>query len=356
MGKGSSAPKSPDPYDTASAEAQFNRLDTYSPSGSGVRYGYTDASGKFVQGVAPEGFQSAQQYIESPWEKAIRESLQPASVDLVNRVIGDNITGMPDAARARDTSGLAKQIFDTGYARMAPQFEKENNRLLTNLQARGVPVGADAFDSAYKTQQQGVNDALQQLTLGATQAAGQEQSRLFALDSAARGNAISELVAAMGGTYNPPTSTPSGQAAGVNYSGLVQQGYQNDLAQWQQKQQQQTSAMGTLGQLGGAMLMAGKSTRTAKNVGDTVDIHEMAGAVLEMPIHRWSYKPDLAPPGFGTETHIGPMAEDFRDMTGFGNGQSIVFLDYFGVLHAALKSALTRIEVLERAAYRVEVH
>ena len=37
MGKGSKAPKPPDPHETVAAEAQFNRVDTYSPSGSGTR-------------------------------------------------------------------------------------------------------------------------------------------------------------------------------------------------------------------------------------------------------------------------------------------------------------------------------
>ncbi|WP_395542719.1 hypothetical protein [Neotabrizicola sp. sgz301269] len=45
-----------------------------------------------------------------------------------------------------------------------------------------------------------------------------------------------------------------------------------------------------------------------------------------------------------------------RRAQAFGNGQSIVFLDYFGVLHAALKSALTRIDVLERTIYGERVH
>lgn len=209
--------------------------------------------------------------MESPWEQAIREALQPASVDLVSRIVGDNITGMPDAPRAKDTSELAQQIFDTGYARMAPQFEKENSRLLTNLQARGIPIGAEAFTDAYSTQQQGVNDALQQLSLGAREAAGAEQSRLFALDSAERQNAISELVAAMTGNYNPPSATPGGNAAGVNYSGLVGQKYQADMAQWQQQQQNRQSTMGVLGGLGGALIMnpgiLAKSTRTSVSHG-----------------------------------------------------------------------------------------
>ena len=254
MGKGGKPPKPPDPYQTAAAESQFNRLDTYSPSGSGTRYGYTNKTGQFVQGAAPQGNQSAVRSIESPWEKTIREMLQPASVDLTRRVITDNIKGMPQAARARDTSKLATDIFTSGYSRMAPQFEKENERLMQNLQNRGVPVGSEAFSDAYSDQKRSVNDALGELTMNATQAAQGEQSRLFSLDSAARSNSISELVAAMGGTYNPPSAVPSGNAANVNYGGLVQSKYQQELAAYNQRQQQSAGAWGTVGGLGAAII------------------------------------------------------------------------------------------------------
>lgn len=364
MGKSSKAPAAPDPYKTASAEAQFNRLDTYSPSGSGVRYGYTDAKGNFVQGVAPEGFQAAQQTVESPWEKSIREALQPASTSLMNRLITDNITNMPGTAQPKDTSALAKQIFDAGYARMAPQFEKQNNRLLTNLQARGIPVGADAFKDAYSAQQQSVNDAMQQLSLGAQEQAANEQSRQYALDSSARQNSMAEIAAMMGGTYNPPNATPSGSASGINYSGLVGQKYQADLAQYNANQQQKAQTMGALGSLGAGLLM--KCSRDFKDVGpEVVDapaglkvtISDMSDAVCQLPIHIWSYKPAHAPDGDRLETHIGPMAEDFHRLTGIGgNPRAISVIDGFGVILCALKDALNRINVLERHARGEVVH
>lgn len=253
--KGGSAPEAPDPRETASAEAQFNRLDTYSPSGGGMRYGYTDASGKFSPGLAPEGQQSAQTYVESPYEKAIRQRLEPASVSLVDRIATDDISGMPAAPRAQDFNGLADQLFKAGYDRMQPAFQNENDRMLANLQARGIPVGSEAFGDAYRQQQQGVNDALSDLTTRATTAAGAEQSRRFGLDSASRSGAIAELVAAMGGNYNPPTSLPNGQAPNIDYSGLVGQKYQADTAQYNARQQQQGATMGALGSLGGALLM-----------------------------------------------------------------------------------------------------
>jgi hypothetical protein len=263
MGKGSKAPAAPDPYKTAAAEAQFNRLDTYSPSGSGQVYGYTDpTTGQFKQGVAPQGAQAAVSTVESPWEKKIREALQPASLSLTNRIIGDNITNMPNAPRVQDRGTVAKSIYDRTYSMMAPGIEKANSRLLTNLQSRGIPVGADAFNDAYGEQQKQTQDTLSRLAMDADIGAGQEQSRLFGLDSAARQGAISELVAAMGGGYNPPSATPSGNAAGVNYGGLVGQKYQADMNAFNAAQQNRAQTAGALGSLGGAMLM--KSDRRLK--------------------------------------------------------------------------------------------
>jgi len=363
MGKGGKAPEAPDAYETASAEAQFNRLDTYSPSGSGTRYGYTDAKGNFVQGVAPQGSQSAVQTVESQWEKAIREALQPASTSLVNRMVSDNVTNMPGAARPKDTSALAQQIFDAGYARMAPQFEQENNRILTNLQARGIPVGAEAFSEASAAQQQQVNDAMQQLTLGAQEQAAGEQSRQFALDSATRQNSISEIVAAMGGSYNPPNASASGNAAGVNYSGLVGQQYQNELGRYNAQQQQKAQTAGAIGSIGAGLLM--KCSRDFKNVGPEINdgdngpvisIADLSDAVCQMPLHVWAYRPDHAPAGDGEVTHIGPMAEDFHRLTGIGDAKTISVIDAFGVVFGALKDALTRVAVLERRMGGEAVH
>jgi hypothetical protein len=283
MGKGSSAPAAPDPQETASAEAQFNRLDTYSPSGGGVRHGYTDANGNFQAGIAPEGFQSAQTYNESPHEQSMREALEPASLSLTNRVISDNIDGMPDAPRVGDRGTIAQDIFDRNYSTMQEGFDRENNRLLTNLQARGMPVGSEAFTEAYDDQQRNVNTALSNLSTDANLAAGQEQSRQFSLDQAERSSAISELVAAMGGGYNAPNALPSGQAAGVNYGGLVGQQYQADMAQYNANQQQSASTMGALGSLGGAMLM--KSDRRLKT--DIVPVSKRGDLIVYAYRYLW---------------------------------------------------------------------
>lgn len=281
MGKGSKAPAAPDPFKTAATEAQFNRLDTYGPSGSGVQYGYTDASGNFVRGVAPQGRQSAVRQVESDFERQIREALQPASVQLTNRVVTDNIAGMPDAARVKDRGTVAQSMFDRTFSMMKPAIDQGNTRLLTNLQARGLPVGGEAFNEAYGAQQRQTQETISRLAMDADINAGNEQSRQFELDSAARGNAIAELVAAMGGGYNPPSGTPSGAASNVNYSGLVGQKYQADMQQYNANQQSRAQTAGALGSIGGALLK--KSDRRLK-----ADIRRVAMRG-RLPVYSFRY-------------------------------------------------------------------
>jgi len=297
MGKGAQKPEAPDPYQTAATESQFNRLDVFGPGGSGVRYGYTGEDGEFVGGVAPEGFQAAQSYIESPFEAQIRETLQPASTELVGTLVEQNLGGLPGPARVKDFEDVATQLYEAGYNRMQPSFEAESDRLLSNLQARGIPVGSEAFNEAYKAQQRSVTDALTNLTSQATAAAGGEQSRQFGLDAAQRSGSLNELISAMTGAYEAPTNLPSGQASGVNYSGLVGQKYQSDLAAYEADLNRRSQAAGTLGNLGGAMLM--KSDRRVKT--DIVQIGRRG------PLNLYAYRYIWDAPGV---MRMGYMAQE----------------------------------------------
>lgn len=355
MGKGSKAPAAPDPYKTSSTEAQFNRLDTYGPGGGGTRYGYTDPkTGQFVAGVAPQGSQSAVTTVETPAQKAIREALTGAAPGFVDKLINQDITNLPGPATAKDTSDIAKTFYDRNTSLLMPTIERTNSRLLNNLQARGIPIGGDAFNESYGNQQAQTQDTLSRVAQDATLAAGQEQSRQFGLDSAARGNALSEIQGLMGGGYSPPTNTPSGAAAGVNFSGNANSAYQDQLNAYNTKQGQQASTASTLGSLAGSMLL--KCTMEAKDISSGLDADFMAEAVMHMPLAVWSYKEGMAPDGMGREDHVGPMAEHFQQLTGLGDGKTINVIDAFGVLFGALQSALQRIEILERAAYGDEVH
>lgn len=118
MGKKSGgAPAAPDPYKTAAAEAGFNRLDTYGSDGSGVRYGYTDAKGNFVQDMAPEGSQSAVQNVESPLQTTMREMFTGAAPAVAGGILGQNmgLLGIPGGGRmgggkTGGPGGMAKPV------------------------------------------------------------------------------------------------------------------------------------------------------------------------------------------------------------------------------------------------------
>lgn len=300
MGKSAPPPKAPAPYKTASAEAQFNRVDTYGAAGGGVRHGWTNDDGEFRLGMAPKGYQSAQKLIESQPERRMRRILEPASVALTKRIVRDDIKGLPDAARVQNFDDVASELYDAAYSRMQPDFERENDRMMTNLQARGIPIGSDAFGDVYRQQQQGVNDALTQLSAQATQAAGAEQSRRYGLDAASRSNAISELVAAMGGQYNPPSALPSGDVAGVDYGGMVQQEYQSKLDMWKYREDQKMQTMSAIGSLGGALLT--KSDRRTKT--DVVKVGRRGALTLYAFRYLWDN------PG---TMRVGYMAQEVKE-------------------------------------------
>lgn len=337
--KGGSAPEAPDPYQTASNEAAFNRVDTYGSNGSGVRYGYTDASGNFQPGIAPEGFQSAVSNVEGDFDRQMRKLLEPASSSLVNRVITDNIDNLPDAARVQDRGTVAQDIFDRNMSLIQPQLDRSENRLLTRLQSRGIPIGSEAFNESYGAQTREVQDMIARLAQDANVAAGAEQSRQFALDAGERSNSIAELVAAMGGGYAPATALPTGAAPSVNYSGLVNSKYQADLANWQADRQASAQTASALGGLGGALLM--KCTETAKHVDGHLNREFAATAVSRLGLFAWRYRDGEAPDGDHAQ-HIGPMAEQFHDLTGLGNDKTISVIDMLGLAYGAMQHMMAR--------------
>lgn len=348
--KGGGRPPPPDPGETAKAEARFNRLDTFSPAGGGVRHGYTDPdSGEFVLGPPPDGAQSAQTYIETPHEREIREMTAPAAVGFVDRMIDENVTHMPGPAEIPERGDIARQIFERNARMMRPDIERSSDRLMTNLQARGIPVGSEGFDDAYGEQVRQTQDTLQRMAMDADIAGGQEQSRQYGLLQNRRANALSEINALVSGQYVPPSSMPSGQAQGVNYGQMVQNEYQARLSDYNQRQQQRSSALGALGNVAGAAIM--KSTREAKEIAEPVDQSVAADALARLTVYDWSYTPDGAPQGEQPgRRHIGPMAEDFHAATGLGDGREISVIDMLGLLTAALQDAQARIKHLEEVA------
>jgi hypothetical protein len=374
MGKGGgSSPEPPDPEKTAAAASYWNTYDTYGPDGAGVRHGYTDASGQFVLpgGGATAGssanniprvpasatrgsdrLRQAKKYFESPTERAIREMLNPASVDFTERMIGDNVENLPDPGRVAGRGNVAQDIFDRNYSMMQPAIEQNNDRLISNLQARGLPVGGEAFNEAYGAQQRETQDTISRLAQDANVGAGQEQSRQLAMDQSVRQNAMSEISALMGGAYQAPSKLPNAGGPNIDYAGMANQQFRAQQANAQQEAQQRQSTFSTIGSIGAALL---KSAGDSKAMTGEVDPHWAGNVVQAMLIYEWSYLLGEGPEG-DTATHIGPLAEDFHGLTGLSGPRAISVIDYLGLLLAALQGTVNRVEVLENALSNERVH
>lgn len=320
----------------------MNRVDTFGPDGSGVRHGYTDANGRFVAGAPPAGSQAAQSYTEAPWMRSIREAMQGGAGTATSRLIRDNITNMPGAPMKRDRSDVARDIFNRSFSLIAPAMEKSQERLIANLQARGLPVGGEAFNDAYGEQLKQTQDTISRLGMDANIQAGNEQTREFNLDLTNRNRALSEIVAMMGGGYAPTTTVPTGAAPGVNLSGLTGAQYDAQMAQFNQSQSNRASTGSTLGGLGAAAIM--KCSTSYKAIDSGLNEAWAAEVVAALPLHVWSYAEAERPEGDHGGKHVGPMAEDFHRLTTLGDGKHIDVVDAVGVLFGALQWAVKAIQ------------
>ena len=88
-----------------------------------------------------------------------------------------------------------------------------------------------------------------------------------------------------------------------------------------------------------------QSLSTFSSVASKEDIRDIdedrtLAKIARLPVTAWRYKGD-------SETHIGPMAEDFQREFGLGDGKTIDLRDTIGLTLVALKALIKRMDKLE---------
>ncbi len=253
MGKKSSAPKSPDPRQTAAAQtgtniataianAYLGNISQTGPTGS-IDYSqvgdftYTDpATGESY--TIPR-FQA--ETTLGPGQEELFANIQQAATDVSGR-LGDEFQLGDEATEAR--------LFDLGRQRLDPVFAQRRQGLEQQLANQGVTPGSEAYNRALTQLNQQESDAYNQLLLSGRGQAVQEQIAEQTLP-------INELTALLGGQQ---VSTPQfsvaqqPQIATTDYAGLVNQNFQNQLGVYNQQQQAQQGLLGGLFGLGGSLL------------------------------------------------------------------------------------------------------
>lgn len=356
-GGGSSAPPpAPDPAETTAADAAANRLTSFRPDGTlAIEYGYLDRdSGQFVAGAPEESDlpQYAVRSFENDFERGIRETSESAATSLATQ-FGQDVQNF-GAAPTYDpnATSIAETIYNRSADLARDDIELSRRRLDNNLQARGLAPGSEAYNRAIREADETEQQTWATLAQDATLAAQGEARSDYATAEAERANRLNEAAGLIGGAYAPgAVQTPTGGAP-LSPSSQYWNNYNAQMSAYNADQQRRAAAGASAGSaIGGVASIAGgllgKSSRKFKTEIGPYCGASAVEAVRGAPVLRWRYKDDP-----DQLEHIGPMAEDFRDSTGLGDGVFINILDMCGVLWAANQQLLRRVERLEREQRR----
>jgi hypothetical protein len=253
--KSPSPPPAPDPVATAKAQAdsnvktsttqqQLNMVDQTNPYG---RQSYTQ-NGTWADGTPRFSMNTT----FSPQEQAKQD--QQWEFDKLSNQLGidqtKKLTGILDTPFKIDNNATEGRLMELGRKRLDPVLKERNAALEAKLYNQGVMPGTEAYDRAMRADTQGQNDAYDQLLLGGRSQAATELQ-------AERNQPINEITALMsGGQVNQAQfgNTPQTSVANTDVSGITQQGFENSLIPWKQKNAENQALMSGLFSLGGSAL------------------------------------------------------------------------------------------------------
>lgn len=308
MGK-PKAPKAPDPKETAAAQtgtnvttalanAQLGNVNQYGPDGSVV---YSTTGSKSFTDPTSGATYNIPQYNQtttlSQQQQAIKDQSDAASLNL-GTIANQQSNFLKDYLAkpvSLDTAATEARTMELANQRLAPQIAQRDEDLRTRLANQGIKAGSDAYSRELNTFNQGTNDAYNQLIL---QGHGQAVQDILT----ERNQPLNEISALMSGSqvstpqFGAGTNQPS--LPNVDYAGMVDQNYQNQLGAYNTQMQQSNGLIGGLFGLGGKLI--GLSDERAKK--DIKKVGEMEGHAL----YSYKYKKGK---GDG-KRHVGVIAQE----------------------------------------------
>lgn len=312
MSKGK-APKAPDPYKTAMAQSKMNMsnagieqlmnmTDQVGPDGT-LTYsanGFRDFVDPFTGKIkkiptykATTMLSDAQQGI-----KGRQDAAQFNLAGLLQALTG-KFQGILDEPFSLDNDEVEGSIIDRFGKRLGAQQDRDRESMESDILARGIRPGSAAYDVFKRQQGEKENDAWNQIFLNARGQAVNEKLT-------ERNQPFKEFAALLNGSQiDQPTfgSTPGANLADVDYAGLVNQNYQNQLQAYQSKQDGFNKALGGMFGLAGTAIKYSdrRLKEDVERVGETPD---------DLGIYKYRYKS-------GGPMRLGLMAQDVeRKMPG----------------------------------------
>lgn len=204
--------------------------------------------GKWADGTPR--FQATQTF--SPENQKIFDNYTALSGKLgtIGNTLGDNVAGtlgQPFKLGNEETEG---RLMELGRSRLDPLYQERQSSLENQLVNSGIRRGSAAWNSATQKFGDQRSRDYNDLLLSGRSLADQELTQ-------ERNQPLNELTALLNGSQvQQPgyTNTPQPGVAGVDYAGLVQSNYQNQLNQYNQSQQNKMAGLGGLFKLGSAAI------------------------------------------------------------------------------------------------------
>lgn len=280
--KAPKAPAAPDPAATAAAQAATNKETAYwnammNNMNQITPYGnltYTQSGdGKYDPNKPPQFTSTITLSPESQKLLDTQMRSENALAALGEQQLGRisnavstpfSFAGLGDAPTAESIAQQAARGEEALMARMNPQFQRDEEAMRTRLINQGIGQGSEAYNREMEAFNQAKNDARMQAVLqganygGALQEQALQRRQQGINEYTTQRNApLNEYTAMTSGAQvqNPQfQSANMGGAAPVDYAGLVNQNYQNQMAQYNAQVGGRNSLMGGLFGLGGSFL------------------------------------------------------------------------------------------------------
>lgn len=196
----------------------------------------------------------------APGQQAIFNPAQGAAANYAGQLPSAPFS-MNDVPQGMDLAGA---FYNQQLGLMQPGFDDQNRDLEVRAAERGLPIGSQAYNALMDPAARGQALAKQQASQQAVLMTPQEQQRQLANALTVRGLPFQEAMGALGiqnTVQQPQAMNPLGAPQAPNVAGIMNQGYQNQMAQYAARQAQQAqqnaqmnSLLGAAGSLGGYMI------------------------------------------------------------------------------------------------------
>lgn len=251
--------------------------------------------------------------------------------------------------RQRDAAQMASQQLEGGRRWWLDKFQAEQAKRAHERGLLGDIFGMGMQERQYGAGLQGQLSQQDLARAAALQGLGGAQSQrdreimqdLFGMGMQQRGLANEDLAAAYNDWLRQQNFSWDTIGKMMGTSG----GYQSDYMKKPSTAQEYAPYAAAIASIIGSIY----SSREAKDEVALVEDDEAIEMVRRTPVYRWKYKADPM-----RREHIGPMAEDFHEATRTPKRGYIEAVDALGVVLAANRALLAKVESLERKVAALE--